>query len=110
MTVNSVLHILNIWKQKKTTEDVRRLMMNKIMFKDLKYFRKQYYSGMIRWLVIDKNKNNISCRECGNIANGIIKTKSFGFVLNMPYCKSHLGDIYFNIHKKARSIKNGPAS
>jgi hypothetical protein len=63
----------------------------KISFlKKLPYLGKKYYHGYIRWLLMDKKGNSISCDACGNIANGLIQSKVLGFIINIPICKSHI--------------------
>jgi len=55
---------------------------------------KKYYTGRgIRWMIADETGTSVYCRECGNIANGVLQIEKFGSTFNMPYCKSHIEKI-----------------
>ncbi len=65
-----------------------------LFFKLAKYFEKKYCSGRgIRWMIADETGKSVYCKDCGNMANGVLQVKKFGSTFNMPYCKSHIETI-----------------
>lgn len=70
----------------------------------IKHLNKKYYCGHIRWLIIDKTGKNIKCKECGNIANGIGRKTILKCSFNIPYCKSHLSEKYFDKNPSAEHL------
>lgn len=77
--------------------------------KAIKYFNAKWYHGHIRWLIIDKEKRNVSCSKCGNIANGVaVKKTAFGN-FNVPLCKSHIEKLLPNVQSvPCFTTYNGP--
>lgn len=72
------------------------------IFTLFKYYNKRYYSGHIRWLLTDKNGTSVYCNDCGNIANGVIKTKRYGLTFKIPYCKEHFAKIFYKHYPSDR--------
>lgn len=68
------------------------------------YMRQKYYSGHIRWLLATKGGKSVSCKDCGNIANGVVRRKILWETFNIPYCKSHLGDLYFEKYPTSKGL------
>lgn len=75
-----------------------------IFLRLLKYHKKKYYAGHIRWLIMDKNKKHILCSDCGNIANGVAELKLFGVEFQIAMCKKHLSETYFKQHPGATHL------
>jgi hypothetical protein len=73
----------------------------KYYLKHKKYVMAQYYCPHIRWLLVDGEGNNVSCRDCGNIANGVVAVRVRGWQFNFPQCKKHLRE---NPEVKAQSV------
>ena len=74
---------------------IKNIINNIILFfKLVKYFEKTYQSGRgIRWAIADETGKSVYCKDCGNMANGVLQVKKFGSSFNMPYCKSHIETI-----------------
>ena len=53
------------------------------------YWNKKYYSGHIRWLLVDSKGESVCCDKCGNIANGVMRVEKRIGVFNVPLCKKH---------------------
>lgn len=75
-----------------------------IFLRLIRYWRKHYYSGHIRWMLMDKKKRHVSCSECGNIANGIGVKEMWGLIFNVPFCKSHLAPLYFKRNPEKKHL------
>lgn len=72
--------------------------MDKLLFHQLlPYLNAQYFTGRIRWLIVDKNKKEISCVFCGNFANAVGQVDAFKTRFNLPVCKVHV-ESYYNKH------------
>ncbi|RNI26628.1 hypothetical protein [Rufibacter latericius] len=58
------------------------------------YFERKYYSGYIRWILQNEDGTHVSCDQCGNIANGIVKVQKSLGSFYFPICKKHLRELY----------------
>lgn len=67
----------------------------KRMAKLSKYLHKKYYGGRIRWILIDENRDAVDCKNCGNMANGVLTEKIGIMEYNIPYCKTHFSEIWW---------------
>lgn len=57
------------------------------------YINKTYYTGkFIHWLIEDDAGSRVPCRDCGNMANGVVGVKVFWWVFSFPICKKHLAE------------------
>lgn len=78
-----------------------------IFFRLLPYVNKKYYAGRIKWLLTDKDGAGVYCKDCGNIANGVIRRRKLGLTFNIPYCKKHISEIYFAENPQATEFYTG---
>ena len=67
----------------------------------LPYLKAVFYSGRIRWILINEDKKPTYCAKCGNYANGVLV---FHYAFNVPLCKSHFSDIYFKKHPEKKEL------
>ena len=67
----------------------------------LPYLNMQYFTSNIKWMLVDKDKNHVSCAKCGNIANGVLV---YHDAFNVPLCKSHYAEVYFKKHPESEGL------
>lgn len=66
--------------------------MKKII-KLIKYWKRKFYCGHIRWILLNKDRTSAYCYKCGNYANGAVRVNlKIGFLV-IPVCKSHINEI-----------------
>lgn len=70
----------------------------------LKCYNRIYYTQGIRWIFCTKKGKPVYCIECGNYANGALVRIVFKLRFNIPYCKSHLSDIFFSMNPEINTL------
>jgi hypothetical protein len=83
----------------KIKEYKSRISPKQLFWMLMPYHQGKYLTGkMIRWMIRGKNGRSAYCACCGNIANGVGQYEFRGQTFNIPFCKSHLVELWYRKH------------